>query len=249
MLKKPPLLLFFSLFLILEPFITIAFITLEQDFTYLHVIKRTFELSPIEIFNFWLLFPLGGLLLLSIRGYTYIVFILLQVYNLVFHLGYESYTWPYLSEEPTISSIILVVINVIIVIYLLLPDIRKPFFNREMRWWERASRFHIDEPCFVNLKGEIIKSKLMDISETGALIELKEGNLAEGNFVKLDFNLLDKDYNINATVVRKLENEETDSESHQYGLTFNFDNLIQRYVMKFLRASILKSKKYAIARK
>lgn len=246
MLKKPSLLFFFSIFLIFEPIYTLAFISIEREFEILHIIKRSVMLSPIELFNFWFLFPISGFLLLSIRSYTYILFILLQLYNLIFHLTYDSYAWPYLSATPNIPSMCLLGVNVFIVIYMLLPDIRKPFFDRNLRWWERASRFNLEEPCYYTIGNEIYKSELVDFSETGALIKLGENNLVNGNQIRLEFNLLDKDYELNCEVVRELESGDN---NRLYGVRFIFENIIQRYTLKFLQYSIRKSQKYSTVRK
>jgi c-di-GMP-binding flagellar brake protein YcgR len=130
---------------------------------------------------------------------------------------------------------------------MLLPDTRKPFFDRRLRWWERASRFSIKEPCYYIFEGELYKAQLIDLSETGVLLSLQENKLTQGNFIKMDFKLLNEDYEINGEVVRKLNGKE--SENHLFGIQFKFDNIFQRYKMKFLHYSIKKSQKYPIYRK
>lgn len=237
MLKRPLILKLFALFLFLDPLLRVTFISIESEFAFFTVLQKTFTLDTIDIFNFWLLFPISGLLILSVKLYSYLFFIIIQMYSFYFHINYESYSWPYLSETPSITAYMLVIINFFMVIYLLMPRSRELFFDKNLRWWERGSRYSIDEPCFARISGREIHGKICDLSYGGALIQLDE-QVEEGKTIQLDFDILNKSLAINAKVVRILDGE------NRFGTQFIFKNYWQKFTLKLIMLTIVKLGRY-----
>lgn len=240
MLRRPLILKLFAIFLLLEPFLRTAFISIESEFDYLSVLQRTIALGSLDFFNYWFLFPVSGLLLLSVKLYSYIAFISIQLYSLYFHLNYEPYSWPYLDESPSMTAYTLLCFNVFMMMYLLLPTSREVFFDKNLRWWERASRYTLNEPCFITFKDQQIHGKVIDISFGGALLQLDD-LIESGSEIKIDFDILGKNVPVDAQVVRVLKGED---DSIRYGTQFLFSNIWEKLRLRMLMLSVSKVDDY-----
>lgn len=240
MLKRPLILKLFAFFLLIDPILRISFISIESEFPFWVVLhKSTFALGFRDFFNFWFLFPLSGFLLLGVKFYSYIAFILVQLYSLFFHLNYEPFTWPYLSETPSSTAYLLLAINISMVIYLLLPRSREIFFDKNLRWWERGSRYTINEPCFAKTLDREIHGNVCDLSFGGALLKFDEP-VEEGTIIELDFDVLGKNVSIKTEVVRIIQS----TEGVRFGTKFVFKNAWAKLRLKFLLFSISKIGNY-----
>lgn len=221
MFKRPLLVKLFGSYLILEPLIRLILMSIEKDFTILQIFKHTIVLSPVDIFKFWFLFPLSGILLLSYKFYAYIIFMLLQLYSLFFHLNYEEYTWPYLSKYPSTAALVLLTINIFITVYLLFPDSREPFVNRKLRWWETPSRVLINLKSLIMSEGVESQMMIKDISQSGASI-MMDRELMNDLIIKVKFSINSQDFDLDAKVVRLIDHEE---ETNQFFYGVNFQNM------------------------
>ena len=239
MLKRPLILKLFALFLFIDPLLRISFISISREFTFMDVLAKTFTLGMADFFNFWFLFPLSGILLLSVKLYSYILFIGIQLYSLYFHINYESYSWPYLSEHPSSSAYVLLTVNILMVIYLLMPRSREIFFDRSLRWWERGSRYTINDPCFAVIGDKEIHGKVVDLAFGGALIELDE-NVPTDTLINLDFDILNKNIHLKARIVRIIHRDN----KPYYGTQFIFDSKLQKFKLRLLMFSVAKVSDY-----
>ena len=238
MITKPLIIRLFACFLILDPIIRIAVMAVEKDFPFLSVFYKAKALDLNDFFNFWFLFPLSGILLMSIKSVSYILFIILQIYGLYFHISYQPFSWPYLASGPNISAILLQAINLIFVFYILLPRTRVTFFDKNLRWWERGSRFTINKKAMILTSGVNKSGMIADLSYSGAMIVI-EYPLKSDDQIVLDFEIMDKNLIINAKVVRVI-----DQVNNKFGIEFNFINILQQFSLKFILLTIEKSKAY-----
>ena len=241
MLRRPLILKLFAIFLLIEPLLRTAFISIESEFDYFTVLQRTIGLDTSDFFNYWFLFPLSGLLLLSVKLYSYFAFIAIQLYSLYFHLNYEPFSWPYLAESPSMTAYTLLCFNVFMMMYLLLPTSREIFFDKNLRWWERGSRYTLNEPCFVTFNEQQIHGKVIDISFGGALLQLDDV-LESGSKIKIDFDILGKNVPVEAEIVRVFKG---DDESRRYGAQFIFGSFWEKIRLRLLMISVSKVEDYA----
>ncbi len=240
MLKRPLILKLIALFMFIYPLLQVAFLSIEKERSFQYTLNWTLtSLTVLDFFNFWFLFPLSGVLLLGVKIYSYVAFIAIQLYSFYFHLNYEPFSWPYLAKTPSASSYILLGINMIIVGYLLLPRSREIFFDKSLRWWERGSRYTINEPCFAKYDGKEVHGKVCDLSFGGALLELDEP-IPKGKVINLDFDILGKEVSLQAEVIRFIN---TDGKP-MFGTKFNFKNIFEKFKIKFLMFSISKIGNY-----
>ncbi|MBD64159.1 MAG: hypothetical protein CME62_03070 [Halobacteriovoraceae bacterium] len=240
MLKRPLILKLFALFLVLDPILRVILLSIEKEFDFTVVLQKSLNLPVVDLFNFWLLFPVSGVLLLGVKMYSYMLFIAIQFYSLFFHINYVEYSWPYLSQQPSVTAYILLFINLFMVVYLLMPRSREIFFNKDLRWWERGSRYTIEEPCFVKVLDKEVHGKVCDISFGGALLSLDEP-IAVGNIVKLDFEIIEKNLSLNGQIVREVT---TESGEKRFGIQFLFESSWQKLQLRFLMLSIAKLNAY-----
>ncbi len=240
MLNRPFILKLFSIILILNPILRVIFLSIEKEFGIFDVLTRSISLPFYDFFNFWILFPISSIFLLYPNTFTFVFFIIIQIYSLIIHIGYESYSWPYLSKTPSIASLILLFINLITTLYFILSDeMRKIFFDKYIRWWERPSRYTINEPCFVNINSHVIHGILKDLSSDGSLLEL-ESAISDKDKFKIEFDILDINISLNARIIRNITNEGF----FRYGIQFQFKNFLEKFKINILIFYITLLKKY-----
>lgn len=242
MFKRPLLVKLFGSYLILEPLIRLILMSIEKDFTIFQIFKHTILLSPVDIFKFWFLFPLSGILLLSYKFYAYIIFMLLQLYSLFFHLNYEEYTWPYLSKYPSAAALVLLTINIFITVYLLFPRSREPFVNRKLRWWETPSRIlvNLNSKIFLDETSNEEEIIIKDISQSGASIIINK-ELQTDKTLKIHFTINNNNFEFDAKVVRLIDHEENSNE-YFYGVNFLNVNYITRLKLQVLLFNVSRTR-------
>ena len=118
MKNRPFIFILIAFFHIIEPLIKLAYFKAITPFSLGTIISNISQIHSFkEVIEFWFLFPLGGLALLGVKRWSYPIFVGVQLYNIYGHMTYEKYTWPYVSEVPFASGIILLFINSLIIIY------------------------------------------------------------------------------------------------------------------------------------
>ncbi|MBF0315997.1 MAG: PilZ domain-containing protein [Oligoflexia bacterium] len=250
-MKQRPLLLKLAIiFLLFEPLMQLIILTVEKNFQLSHIFYRALTLNSFkDLFNFWLLFPLSALFLFSTRSIFFYLYIILQIYNIFYHLSYDSYTWPYLDEHPSLTAWILLTINIFILIYLLTSKTRKIFFNKDLRWWEQGHRFVVSIPCYLSFIDSSEKGTIVDLSFSGALLKTTH-TLSKGVLVAIDFVLLGKSYSMNAMITRtpqarKQENVEliaSNDHTNVYGVRFIFNSIFDQFSLRLLLYKISRKK-------
>jgi len=229
---RPLVILIIGLLHLIEPLTKVVYLRIVSDFSFLEVLHNIFSIrNPIKIFEFWLLFPIGGFALLSIRKWSLPVFFTVQFYSIYTHLLYQKFTWPYVSETPLYSSMFLLVFNIGIMIYFLLPEVRRPFFDRKVRWWEPKTRFKIKIPCTLFIQ-ETLESKecdIFNISQTGAFISSGWG-LRELEKITLRFKFM----NLHFSLAGKVVNTHSVDGTEGFGVKFNYQSIWQNFRMQRL---------------
>lgn len=248
MKHRPLIFILIALAHVLEPLIKISYFKMTTPFTFTTIISNISQIHTArEIFEFWFLFPLGGLALLGVKKWSYPVFVGVQVYSIYSHLTYEQYTWPYVSEVPFVSSLALLFVNALIIIYFAFPAVRRPFFDRSIRWWETRTRYHTRLPLTFSLNNptQLIDAEILNISQTGVFINYK-GVLENGTILLM--NISYKDMNI--TVAGEVKAQHAFNGERGLGVRFSFNNIWENlYVRKIVKEISRDVKKMEKARK
>lgn len=232
MKKRPLLLTLLCIILFLEPLTKILYLKLATGFNFTLVIANIMQIdSAKNFFDFWLAFPIAGLALVKIRKWSYTLFMGMQLYSLINILTYEKHTWPYVSESPMFTSVAIVLFNILLIVYFLLPDTRRPFFDKKARWWEPKTRYRTNIPCVINFesKNAIPLCAIHNISQSGAFI-VTPSSLLQYNEITLDFKVLGDHFCFNAEVIG---NHITDG-VEGFGIQFKVKNISDYLKMRKL---------------
>ncbi len=237
--KKPLLFIVLGYLHILEPLAKLLYFQLETQFGVSLILSNVFALDSFKVvFDFWLLFPLAGIALLSVKKWSYFVFILLQGYSIYSFLTYEKWTWPYVSTEPHPYAYAILAINIVIILVFLLPKIRRPFFDRSVRWWETKTRYRVAMPASLSISGikDVENCKILNISASGAFIGFIS-KVKLRDLVHLTFDFHELNIAVDGEVVSKHSYDGTEG----LGLRFLFNNSWERMRVKRLLGKIRNS--------
>ena len=206
MKNRPLILVILSLLHFCEPLLKIFYFKTKTHFDLMMILNNltTYNIENIKgLFDFWFVFPIGGIALITVRKWSYPLFITVQIYSVLTHITYQKFAWPYFAETPFYSSFALLIMNTLLIIYVSLPEVRQLFFNKSMRWWETRIRHTLQLPITIwhNNPQKLEKASLMNISDTGAFLHYnKEVEL--GDIINLNISFLDQHVTVKGLVVR-----------------------------------------------
>lgn len=216
MKTKPILFSSITLFCLFEPVAKLVYFKTTTHFPWETILSNLMSRDTmLDVFNFWLIFPLAGLTLLKIRAWSYVLFLSLMVYNVYSLVSYEAYTWPYNEVRPHIYNLALTLCCLGIIIAFIFPKIRKPFFDRRSRWWEPQKRHDIFLESELKTSFDTMTSVVSNISSTGAYL-LNVEDLKIGEHLLINFRILDEVFTTEVVVVRKV----SDVSVNGYGVKF-----------------------------
>ena len=244
MKNRPLLFSIIAILHILEPLIKILFFKATTGFSFVSIFDNIANMEGIKnIIEFWFLFPIAGFALIGVKKWSYPLFVSIQAYSIIMHLTYEKFTWPYSSDTPHWSSLGILFFNVAIMIYFALPDVRKPFFDKTMRWWQTKTRYGQRLPCTVyfNNPNDLEDCVIHNISQSGAFLDYKQ--IHPSNFVKdsaIHLNITFEDYQI--SIKAKIAAQHSFDDVNGIGVQFIFDNIFEDLYMRRLVRAISKNK-------
>jgi hypothetical protein len=225
MKHKPLIFKILSFLFIIEPLIKVLYFRATTEFDFALIFENLGSRTSFkEIFDFWLVFPLAGISLFKIRKWSYFVFLLILLYIIVSFLTYEKYTWPYYSDSPLLYHYLVVVLALGIFSLFLIPQIREPFFNRKVRWWEAGIRYRAQIPLKVISPKMTFDSKTINISESGTFIQ-NSNYLEPGDVVTLQLEA----HGISIAVPAMVINRHTIEKDTGLGLHFRPKSLGQKF--------------------
>ena len=213
--------LFFPLIIILTLKYTSG---LSFDEILMRVASTNNLLSKID---FWFIFPIAGIAIFIGNKYSYPIIILVNLYSIFSFLIYEKINWGFLSSKLTFSPILLLVFNVIMLFYFLLPEVVKLFYYPGERWWNTKTRYITNIPCSINLQDNntISECTIRNISLTGAFISGPLPNISYINNVHLIFKF--EQYELN--ILSDLVSQHSTNETTGYGINFKPQKIIEKY--------------------
>ena len=187
MRNKPLIFQLLSVLFLLEPAIKILYFKASTHFEFATIFANVFARSGFrEVFDFWIVFPVAGLMLWKLRKWTYFAFLAVMVYLIFSIFTYEQYTWPYNSDSPLFYHYFVIVLTILTMAYFLAPEVRAPFFNQKLRWWETKPRYKTLIPARVSGSKITFQSEILNISQSGAFL-MDNNHLSPGDVVSLTF--------------------------------------------------------------
>ncbi len=228
MKKRPLIFIILGIIHLLEPLSKILYLKIETGFSFSKVLENILAIEGLRTnFEFWFLFPIAGIALLTIKKWSYPVFVAVQFYSLISHLSYEEYTWPYVSEVPILSSLILLIFNIGMIVYFALPSVRRPFLDKTIRWWETYKRYAVNIPCeFIALKNSSsFKGEILNISKSGVFATCNNNEVHINDELKVRFHFYNLNFSLKAIIVSK--HSYTDKTG--WGIQFEFNDWREKF--------------------
>jgi hypothetical protein len=227
MKNKPLIFTIISFLCIIEPLIKILYFKATTHFDFMVIMTNLVTRDSFrDVFDFWLVYPIAGLLMIRLRRWTYFAFMTLLAYIVYSIMTYEKYTWPYNSDSPFMYHYVVVIMSVMVFMAFLLPALREPFFDRRLRWWEPKVRYEVGINCSLKNESLIFPSEIINISVTGAFLK-DSAYFKVGDKLDLEFNFLGKYILLPVTVVHK----HSIHGRHGFGVEFNFKSFKQNVMI------------------
>ncbi len=227
MKNKPLIFSILSVLCLIEPAIKVLYFKAITHFDFVVILanlqaRNTF----MEVVDFWLIFPIAGLLVMRLRKWTYFAFMGVLAYINYNIFNYEKYTWPYNSDQPFMYNYVVAVMSVAVFAYFLLPKVREPFFERRVRWWEPKTRYNVQIPCKLQSSHLTFPTEILNLSQSGAFV-MESKYMKPGDLLVMEFNFLGQTISVPVEVVHK----HTIQNLTGYGLKFNFKTFRQSLAM------------------
>lgn len=239
MKNKPFIFTVLSVLCFIEPLIKVLYFKATTHFDFVVIFanlkaRNTF----IEVVDFWLIFPIAGMLIMRLRKWTYFSFLTVLSYINYNIFTYEKYTWPYNSDSPFIYNYFVAMMSVAVFVYFLFPKVREPFFDRRVRWWEPKTRYNVHITCKLQSTNLTFPSQIINISQSGAFVQDSK-YLKVGDHLMMEFKFIGQTISIPCEVV----NRHSFGNNIGFGLKFNFKTLRQSVMMAKVIKVLRKSQK------
>lgn len=127
--------------------------------------------TPDELFrtSIFLFIPvLGGFLIYLCKKWSYYLYMILMTIPFIY--SYNSWqSQP--NQNLGIYLILFYLINLLVVGYFVLPQVRQVYFDPRLRWWETKPRYKAEFETDVNWLEKSAKGEIKNISEGGIFIQ------------------------------------------------------------------------------
>lgn len=219
-LPKTKTLFLLATFLFCEPLLKVLYLKFQTGFEWEILMRTIFSIEGVfKNFEFWGIFPLAGYALISIRSWSFLFFMGLQTYSIYAYFAYEQFTWPYVAQSPHVSTTLLLICNLSIIMYFMVPAHFRPFWNETRKIWRNTTRFATNIQAFFKHKNKNINTTITNISETGAYFTSSQ-DLGVGEKIFLEIPINGEIKKIEATIRR------TQATAHEeytgYGVEFHY---------------------------
>ncbi|MFP5384803.1 MAG: PilZ domain-containing protein [Bacteriovoracia bacterium] len=239
MRNKPFIFTVLSVLCFIEPLIKVLYFKATTHFDFVVIFANLqARNSFIEVVDFWLIFPIAGLLILRLRKWTYFTFLAVLTYINYNIFTYEKYTWPYNSDSPFMYNYVVAMLSVAVFVYFLSPKVREPFFDRRVRWWEPKTRYDVNFACKLQSSNLTFPSSIINLSQSGAFVQ-ESKYMKIGDQLQMEFNFLGQTISLPVVVVSKHKIKG----QLGFGLQFKFKTLKQSLVMVKVVNVLKKSQK------
>lgn len=170
--------------LFLEPLIKTLYLKFDTGFDFKTVFSVVTSIEdPIKVLEFWALFPIAGLALIRPAATSLFVFASIQIYSLYSYITYEKFTWPFVQENPHISSSLLLGFNLALLAYFLIPENRKPYLFKTKELFRKHKRI----ACKLSGRVENTEIKILNLSETGLMFQA-DSEFTEGSNIIIEID-------------------------------------------------------------
>lgn len=237
MIRKPWPIIIVSLIFFLFPFFntvfTFYFIPEKISFyDYLY----NLVLNPSNRFLFLTLtIPslIAGISIYKVKKWSYPVFLICMIWVMLYEI--ISFSSHYTVGEFILIIVVPMLINITFISYLLLPNLRAPYYNSRLRWWETKPRYLYSTQCEIGIDENKVLGQVMNISEGGIFLNLMNPIELE-SIVSLKFVVLDIPLEVKAKIVYRKD------DGASYGLQFFEVDKSQKLIIKKISHKLAENK-------
>ncbi len=179
---------------------------------YLHTAFMAGNKAIVALYLFG--FPVAGVAIYKTNRWSYPIFLVVMFAMMTVN----TVSWRQYPQYFSLLSLLFTYfVNLSVVTYFLIPEVRSIYFNPRLRWWETKPRYDVDLPVRLQC-GEVVSSGMIqNLSEGGCFIE-SDVILLLGNRIDLSFSTQAKDIKITGETVHV-----RDSDVRGYGVQFVHD--------------------------
>lgn len=173
---------------------------------------------------------MAGVCILICRKWSFVLYFGLMI-NLCI-VDFRSYQERMLEMNArTLISIL--ALNVVTMIFIMHPRVRRIYLEPGLRWWETKPRFAADFPVVLETNLGVVQGMAKNFSESGLLIDSAE-SLPNHQIVQLAINAGDKTIKVEGQIVRHHP-----ANHNEFGIKFNH-NRESKKMAKLLAAELRK---------
>ena len=219
MKRKPWPLIVLAILHILSPIGNIlanTFLAQVSLSTYLQVLFSPQELIRTSIFLF--VPVICGFLIYTCKKWSYYLYLILMLVPFI----YSYYSWKkqaMYTPNLGLYLILFYVVNLAIVGYFIIPQVRKVYFDPSLRWWETKPRYTTEFEADVTWMDKTEKAEIKNISEGGIFIKTPLKINTHGR-IAVNFKFAEQIFNFSGEVVYINKN----SDPCGYGISFSLND-------------------------
>jgi hypothetical protein len=155
---------------------------------------------PEELFRtcIFLFIPvIGGLLIYSCKKWSYYLYLAIMTIPFIYsYLSWQSQP----NQNLGAYLIAFYLINLVVVGYFVLPQVRLVYFDPRLRWWETKPRYKAEFETAITWVDKTAKGEIKNISEGGIFVQTELPINVNGR-VNLNFQYNKTDHNFTGEVV------------------------------------------------
>lgn len=201
--------------------------------------------STLELIMTFGALPLAGIAILAVKEWSYPVFLVAYGWT----IGHSLYTWIDTPQTNTVPFLLLILFsNLMAVRYFLLKEVRAPYQDPRLRWWESKPRYKLSVPMSLSPNksvGLVQQGVITDISAGGCFITLSKSPPMHEP-VRIAFEWSGAKYNFNAIVRHHRQFTHTANQwgvgIQFYELSKNDNKILQKFISSLKRAGHLESR-------
>lgn len=211
MSKKPWAIYVLAILQFAAPVVSLVMNAALSDISIGRYLQILMSEPPAELFGYFGVPVLAGLAIWSVRLWSFPVFI--------GALGFGAYSnfmeWKaYPDAIPAWLLATVYVFNIAMVTYFLIPQVRRVYFDRRVRWWQTVPRYTLEFDALCSREGKEIPIQVKNLS-MGGIFFASDSQFHTGDHLTFRFSLFSQPYEFRGEVVHLMEGKTG------YGVRFN----------------------------
>lgn len=235
--RKPWTLLIFATLFVLIPIgnIVLNYFALAGQYEFSDYIYSliTIDKNRMLLFNFVVPSLIAAYAIYSVKNWSIPVFIA-AIFWLLINIAINVFST--MGTGPAFVLILIALMtNLFFLFFILIPNLRKIYFNPKIRWWESRPRFKISTEVKLHSNNGMYNGRMLNFSDGGLFLENSKP-LKQDEIYQLEFEIRGINFNLLGKVVHG------NVEKCSYGIQFHELNIIQKKELENLSDQLLKDK-------